>query len=100
MVNRLYQNIVWGQRGNFVENPTDCPQRDERFGLDGRRADLSSAPPATTWTSARSSPADAGRGGRPADDRRLRTISPFVAAGRDERLGRRGCGAWRMIYEM
>lgn len=32
MVNRLQQNIVWGQRGNFVDVPTDCPQRNERLG--------------------------------------------------------------------
>lgn len=32
MVNRLYDNVVWGQRGNFVSVPTDCPQRDERLG--------------------------------------------------------------------
>ena len=31
-VNRLYDNIAWGQRGNFVAVPTDCPQRDERLG--------------------------------------------------------------------
>jgi alpha-L-rhamnosidase len=32
MVNQLQRNIVWGQRGNFLDVPTDCPQRDERFG--------------------------------------------------------------------
>ena len=31
-VNRLQANIEWGQRGNFVSVPTDCPQRDERLG--------------------------------------------------------------------
>lgn len=31
-VNKLYRNIVWGQRGNFLDIPTDCPQRDERLG--------------------------------------------------------------------
>jgi alpha-L-rhamnosidase len=35
MVNRLQQNIIWGQRGNFLEVPTDCPQRDERLGWMG-----------------------------------------------------------------
>lgn len=30
--NRLFDNIRWGQRGNFVGVPTDCPQRDERLG--------------------------------------------------------------------
>lgn len=34
-VNQLYQNIVWGQRGNFLSVPTDCPQRDERLGWTG-----------------------------------------------------------------
>jgi len=35
MVNQLYSNIVWSQRGNFIEVPTDCPQRDERLGWTG-----------------------------------------------------------------
>jgi alpha-L-rhamnosidase len=35
MVNQLQRNIVWGQRGNFLEAPTDCPQRDERLGWTG-----------------------------------------------------------------
>lgn len=35
MANRLFKNIVWTQRANFVDSPTDCPQRDERFGWTG-----------------------------------------------------------------
>ncbi|MFC1961282.1 family 78 glycoside hydrolase catalytic domain, partial [Chloroflexota bacterium] len=35
MVNQLWQNILWGQRGNFVSIPTDCPQRNERLGWTG-----------------------------------------------------------------
>ncbi len=35
MVNKLYKNITWSQRSNFVEVPTDCPQRDERLGWTG-----------------------------------------------------------------
>ena len=31
-LNKLYANIDWGQRGNFISIPTDCPQRDERLG--------------------------------------------------------------------
>jgi alpha-L-rhamnosidase len=31
-VNKLYSNIDWGQRANFISVPTDCPQRDERLG--------------------------------------------------------------------
>ena len=34
-VNRLYQNLIWSQKGNFIEVPTDCPQRDERMGWTG-----------------------------------------------------------------
>jgi alpha-L-rhamnosidase len=32
LVNKLQSNIVWGQRGNYLSVPTDCPQRDERLG--------------------------------------------------------------------
>ncbi|MBQ9805584.1 MAG: family 78 glycoside hydrolase catalytic domain [Clostridia bacterium] len=32
VVNRVYENALWGQRSNFMSVPTDCPQRDERLG--------------------------------------------------------------------
>ncbi|MCP5113324.1 MAG: family 78 glycoside hydrolase catalytic domain, partial [bacterium] len=35
MVNQLFRNVVWTQRANFFEVPTDCPQRDERLGWTG-----------------------------------------------------------------
>jgi len=35
LVNKLYQNIVWTQRSNYFDVPTDCPQRDERLGWTG-----------------------------------------------------------------
>ena len=35
LLTRLHENIVWGMRGNFVDVPTDCPQRDERLGWTG-----------------------------------------------------------------
>lgn len=35
LLNQLQHNIVWGQKGNFLEVPTDCPQRDERLGWTG-----------------------------------------------------------------
>lgn len=35
LLNRLNANIRWGQRGNFLDVPTDCPQRDERLGWTG-----------------------------------------------------------------
>jgi alpha-L-rhamnosidase len=35
LVNRLVENTIWSQRGNFIDIPTDCPQRDERLGWTG-----------------------------------------------------------------
>lgn len=35
LVNKLQHNIQWGMKGNFVDVPTDCPQRDERLGWTG-----------------------------------------------------------------
>ena len=35
LVNQLHSNVVWGMKGNFVDVPTDCPQRDERLGWTG-----------------------------------------------------------------
>ncbi|MHB1033198.1 MAG: family 78 glycoside hydrolase catalytic domain [Pirellulales bacterium] len=35
MLNQLYSNITWTQRANFIDIPTDCPQRDERLGWTG-----------------------------------------------------------------
>ena len=34
-INQLQSNIRWGQRGNYLSVPTDCPQRDERLGWMG-----------------------------------------------------------------
>jgi alpha-L-rhamnosidase len=35
LLNQLHENVVWGTKGNFVDLPTDCPQRDERLGWTG-----------------------------------------------------------------
>jgi alpha-L-rhamnosidase len=35
LLNKLQHNIIWGQKGNFLDVPTDCPQRDERLGWTG-----------------------------------------------------------------
>ena len=35
LLDRFHENVVWGMRGNFVDVPTDCPQRDERLGWTG-----------------------------------------------------------------
>lgn len=34
-LNQLHQNVVWGTKGNFLDLPTDCPQRNERLGWTG-----------------------------------------------------------------
>lgn len=34
-INQLYHNVIWGQKSNYLDIPTDCPQRDERFGWTG-----------------------------------------------------------------
>lgn len=35
LLDQLFQNILWGQKGNYLDVPTDCPQRDERMGWTG-----------------------------------------------------------------
>ena len=35
MLNQFFSNVFWGQRGNFLDVPTDCPQRNERLGFTG-----------------------------------------------------------------
>ncbi|MBR3864649.1 MAG: family 78 glycoside hydrolase catalytic domain [Clostridia bacterium] len=35
IINKIYQNVLWGQKSNFISIPTDCPQRDERLGWTG-----------------------------------------------------------------
>ncbi len=35
LLNQLHENVIWGMRGNFLDVPTDCPQRDERLGWAG-----------------------------------------------------------------
>jgi alpha-L-rhamnosidase len=41
LLNQIYRNVVWGTRGNYRSIPTDCPQRDERQGWLGDRAEES-----------------------------------------------------------
>lgn len=35
LLNQFFSNVIWGQKSNFVDVPTDCPQRDERLGWTG-----------------------------------------------------------------
>jgi alpha-L-rhamnosidase len=46
MLRRLHDNVVWSMRGNFLDVPTDCPQRDERLGWTG---DLAVFAPTATF---------------------------------------------------
>ncbi|PYE51013.1 glycoside hydrolase family 78 protein [Deinococcus yavapaiensis] len=46
LVNKLHENVVWGMRGNFLDVPTDCPQRDERLGWTG---DIAAFAPTATF---------------------------------------------------
>ena len=46
MLNQLHANVMWGMRGNFLDVPTDCPQRDERLGWTG---DLAVFAPSATF---------------------------------------------------
>ena len=46
MLNQLQSNIIWGARSNFVDIPTDCPQRDERMGWTG---DIAVFSPTACW---------------------------------------------------
>jgi alpha-L-rhamnosidase len=46
LVNRIYENIMWGQRSNLHSVPTDCPQRDERLGWMG---DAQTFAPSACW---------------------------------------------------
>ncbi|HYO24988.1 MAG TPA: family 78 glycoside hydrolase catalytic domain, partial [Lacipirellulaceae bacterium] len=41
LINQIYQNVLWGTRGNYRSFPTDCPQRDERQGWLGDRGEIS-----------------------------------------------------------
>lgn len=41
LLNQIFQNVVWSTRGNYRSTPTDCPQRDERQGWLGDRAEVS-----------------------------------------------------------
>jgi alpha-L-rhamnosidase len=46
LLTKLHDNVVWGMRGNFLDVPTDCPQRDERLGWTG---DLQVFAPTATY---------------------------------------------------
>ncbi len=51
LINRLHENVVWSMRGNFLDIPTDCPQRDERLGWTADIQSLPLLPPFSTTRS-------------------------------------------------
>ena len=82
MLNQLHRNVVWGQRGNFLDVPTDCPQRDERLGWTGDIAVFS--PTAVfLFDAARSSATGSS------------TSTPSTGRRRHRRLRRAGCAQVR-----
>ena len=81
LLNQLHANVVWGLRGNFVDVPTDCPQRDERLGWTGDLAVF--APTAAFLYDVQSIPAGlAPRSRRRAD--RAGRAGPVRRSGRDQ----------------
>ena len=106
LLNQLHRNVVWGTRGNFLDVPTDCPQRDERLGWTGDIAAF--APVGRVPVRRRRLPARlAARSGRRAGGGRRhgavrrarrpevhRSTRPLPTAGQHGRLERRrGLGA-------
>ena len=51
-VNKLFSNVMWGQKSNFIDFPTDCPQRDERLGWTGDAQVFSETASYNMYTSA------------------------------------------------
>ncbi|WP_258934896.1 family 78 glycoside hydrolase catalytic domain [Nesterenkonia pannonica] len=50
LLNSFHRNVVWGLRGNFLDVPTDCPQRDERLGWTGTSPCSHRRPPISTMS--------------------------------------------------
>ena len=50
LVNKLFENVIWGQRSNFLDVPTDCPQRDEKMGWTGDTQVFSNTASYNAWT--------------------------------------------------
>ena len=49
LVNRLIENVWWSCRDNFIDVPTDCPQRDERMGWTGDAQSICPPLPGICW---------------------------------------------------
>ena len=79
-INQLISNIFWGQKDNFLDVPTDCPQRDERLGWTGDALSASCPQRLRTW----------GRGLFPAAPERVSVLAVFRGQRRHHDLGTLG----------
>ena len=86
LLNRFHENVVWGMRGNFLDVPTDCPQRDERLGWTGDiqvfspTASSCSTPPASSPTGSPTWPPNSRRTARSRSSSRTCCARPGPAA--------------------
>ncbi|MEW9548269.1 family 78 glycoside hydrolase catalytic domain [Nonomuraea sp. NPDC050783] len=75
LLNRLHDNVRWSMRGNYVDLPTDCPQRDERLGWTG---DLQVFAPAAAFLYDCAGPLASWLADLAAEQRELGTVPPYV----------------------
>ncbi len=88
LLNRLHENVIWGMRGNFLDVPTDCPQRDERLGWTG---DLQVFAPTASFLYDASGFLQSWLADLAAEQRKLDGAVPHVVP---NILGRGGAAAW------
>ncbi|TMR11521.1 alpha-L-rhamnosidase [Nonomuraea turkmeniaca] len=75
LLNRLHDNVRWSMRGNFVDLPTDCPQRDERLGWTG---DIQVFAPAAAFLYDCTGPLTSWLADLSAEQAELGTVPPYV----------------------
>ncbi|MEV4836728.1 glycoside hydrolase family 78 protein [Nonomuraea sp. NPDC049486] len=75
LLERLHENVVWSMRGNFVDIPTDCPQRDERLGWTG---DIQVFAPAAAFLYDCAGPLASWLRDLAAEQAELGTVPPYV----------------------
>ncbi|MDY7100371.1 MAG: family 78 glycoside hydrolase catalytic domain, partial [Actinomycetota bacterium] len=75
LLTKLHENVVWSMRGNFVDVPTDCPQRDERLGWTG---DLQVFAPTACFLYDCGTLVDSWLADLAAEQRELGTVPPYV----------------------
>ena len=75
LLTRLHENVTWSMRGNFVDLPTDCPQRDERLGWTG---DIQVFTPAAAFLYDCAGPLSSWLADLAAEQDTLGTVPPYV----------------------